>query len=254
MINLHVTPNGCGIFGCDEENNNEFFPSYQDNLFSTRRQQHGPQRRPVTFEQLTPSPIQQQTQYHTSQRHQNSQSTYQPQYQRPQQQTQYHASQQYQNSQNQYQQHRPQYSQNRPSKIRFSQDTNDKKEIIVKHVHEHVHYHSNDRPSRFQDGGIDFAYNEGPYFRTLNDSESIEIDTSGSTSGSPPGFFAEKNEDQEIIQRNVLKFQGGEEDKTFKFPSKKSKRSADHADHQQTEHIQSVCLSNHQSIIITLIE
>ena len=90
LINLHVTPNGCGIFGCEDE----FDPSY---FFGTRRQQaQSSQRRPVHFEQLTPSPI-----YHQENSYKQKQNYNVPNYPKFHQQTQ----------SQQHHQPRPQYNQ-----------------------------------------------------------------------------------------------------------------------------------------------
>ena len=233
LINLHVTPNGCGIFGCDDE----LYPSLPDpsGFFNTHQQQQhyqtqypqnhyqntrrhqspqqSSQRRPVTFEQLTPSP---------PIYHQPAQPSYhQPQYQHPPQQSQYHQNQYHQvpkyHQTNNYAKKRPSSS---SSKVRFGTS-----EEVVKHVHEHHHYHHDEipRPSRFQD---DISYHDHPaYFRTLNDTDS--------------DIFV--IEDSIVKDDDYDKVEDGEEEKSgFKFPKHhpKSKRSADH-DHQ-VEQIQPV--------------
>ena len=215
LINLHVTPNGCGLFGCEDDQQG-FDPSYPHNsgYFNTRRNQ-GPQRRPVTFEQLTPSPI-----YHQDVQPSYHQPQYQQQYPQPQYQQPHHFRQPTHPQQ-------PQYPQKRPTKVRFAQDINNPHEQVHKHVHVHHHYNHNENPNRYQDGGINFAYDEGPFFRTINDT-------------TDEGIILDENNQ---VKRNVVKKKSedegvGEADKAFKFPGKKSKRSADH----QPEQIQSVCL------------
>ncbi len=193
LINLHVTPNGCGLFGCD----NEFQPSFQDNFFGTRRQSQKQSQRPVSFEQLTPSPVYNPPRYPSNP------------YQKPQYQSQ---------NQYQYQNQRPYQRphQNRPNKVRFGND--DQKEVVVKHEHHHFHHHNPQAGSiadRYNDNGIRFGYEQnydGPYFRTLNDT---------------------LEEDNQVKKRNTaqLTFEGEEEKNAgqsegagFKFPNKSGRK------------------------------
>ena len=191
LINLHVTPNGCGVFGC----NDELQPSLPDFSTGNRRQQH--KNNNVQYEQLTPS------------------YNYQPQYDYQYQQKQeYNRRQQYNQHQDPY--HRPNNQHgypannyNRPSsstnKVRFGNDQGNG-QVVVKHEHHHYHHHQ--QQDRHQ-GGISFGL-EGPYFRTLNS----ETD--------------EENSNQ--VKRKVNQQSTGEGDKEgFAFPQsrKLDKRSAE---------------------------
>ena len=169
LINLHVTPNGCGVFGC----NDEFEPSFPEFFAGNRRQQN---KNNFQYEQLTP----------TTNHHQNYQSQYDYQYQ---QQQEYNRRQQY-NQQRPYHppsnQHgysapppkrllRPSSSANR---VRFGNDQ-DNDQVVIKH--EHHHYHHNQQQDRYKESGISFGYHpqemQRPYFRTL-DSETEEDSSS----------------------------------------------------------------------------
>ena len=243
LINLHVTPNGCGVFGCEDE----LDPSQ---FFGTRRHQNQrrPDTRPVHYETLTPSPewnpvYYPETNYnrkesynvpnYPQQQHQNQKTQYHHQQQpRPQSnpprfpQSQHTTPEYYQPeySQPKYPQTQyPQPHQNRPSsnnRVRFG--SQDQKEIVIRH--EHVHYHHDSSQSqnnkRYNDNGINFAYNDGPYFRTLNDTVTDYV----------------PEENNQVKRNTALPQSAGEEEKksssAFKFPSKSartlSKRSADH--------------------------
>ena len=228
LINLHVTPNGCGLFGCEEDG---FDASYQ-NYFGTRRQQ-SPNRQ-VQFEQLTPSPAYNEPVYNpprynppkydsrpprfpqNNYKQQYHQKQNQPQYQQPQNQQQY--------PQPQNQQQYPQQNYNRPSSnnnnVRFG-NANNNQQVVIKHEHHHYHHDSNQNNKKYNDNGINFGY-DGPSFRTLNDSD-IEA--------------LEKLESNQV-KRNIGAPLNGEQEKTtsdstaFKFPTRDgkslNKRSADH--------------------------
>ena len=245
LINLHVTPNGCGVFGCEDE----LDPSQ---FFGTRRNQNQrrPDTRPVHYETLTPSPEWNPV-YYPETNYNQKQSYNVPNYPQQQQQHQHHQKTQYhqqqsrpqsnpprfpqsqhttpeyqqpQYSQPKYQQPQyPQPQQNRPSsnnRVRFG--SQDQKEIVIRH--EHVHYHHDSSQSqnnkRYNDNGINFAYNDGPYFRTLNDTVTDYV----------------PEENNQVKRNTALPQSAGEEEKksssAFKFPSKSartlSKRSADH--------------------------
>ena len=202
LINLHVTPNGCGVFGC----NDEFEPSFPEFFAGNRRQQN---KNNFQYEQLTP----------TTNPHQNYQSQYDYQYQ---QQQEYNRRQQY-NQQRPYHppsnQHgysapppkrllRPSSSANR---VRFGNDQ-DNDQVVIKH--EHHHYHHNQQQDRYKESGISFGYHpqemQRPYFRTL-DSETEEDSSSNQ------------------VKRKVNNQSTGEGDKDgFQFPQSRQldKRSA----------------------------
>ena len=261
LINLHVTPNGCGIFGCEDElypslpDPSGFFNSqypqeqYQypqhNHYQNTRRhqqQQSTSQRRPVTFEQLTPSPpIYQQQQQQPQYQNYRPPSPQQSQYHQP---NQYNQGPLYNHQVPEYDGHHQTNSNYNPKKrrvqssnnVRFGGDSATSNEGVVKHVHEHHHYHHDENPrptiNRFQDH---ISYHNQPpaaYFRTLNDTDS-DI------------FVIEDAIVKDANEREVKEdlAYGGEEEKSgFKFPKHhpKSKRSADHDNHHQVEHIQPV--------------
>lgn len=199
LINLHVTPNGCGIFGCEDE----FYPS---DLFGTRRQQGSaaPQRRPV-YEQLTPSPSYNPQPIYPE-------NPYRPTYNQP-----------------QYPVHKVPQRQGpvrRPSsnRVRFGSP----EEVVVKHEHHHYHHNENNNGyNQKNNAGISFGY-DGPYFRTLNDTELEEVfddqDTNQVKRNTAVKFSEEeKNADTSQVKRNTASVKFSEEDKTaaFQFPSRK---------------------------------
>lgn len=178
LINLHVTPNGCGLFGCEDE----FLPSYATDFFGTRRQQGTPQRRPA-YEQLTPSPSYNQPIY--------PENPFRPSYNQPQ-----YPSQKV-----------PQRPVRRPSsnRVRFGGP----EEVVVKHEHHHYYHNDNNNGNNGykNNNGINFGY-DGPYFRTLNDTEAEEAEVT----------------DTNQVKRNTASVKFSEEDKTasaFQFPSRK---------------------------------
>lgn len=220
LINLHVTPNGCGLFGCDE---NGFEPSFQD-FFGTRRKQQN--SRPH-YEQLTPS-YPQQPQYYPQQPQNYPQNT--PNYQQnnyPHQHSSSYPKQTpvYQGGLNPSFQ-RPQRPQRPNSNNRVRFGDNNPSEVVIKHEHHHFHHHEEGN-KRYNDNGINFGY-DGPYFRTLNDTEKVE---NNQVKRKVPVSFAEEDKT----------------DSAFKFPSKKSKRSAD-----QPQDIQPVRKLTHQATTINL--
>jgi hypothetical protein len=254
LINLHVTPNGCGLFGCENYEEPSFQSSFVDTIFGTRREERPKRRRP-NYEQLTPSPVYyedypthqqppnqqyhqpQNQQYHqpqNQQHHQPQNQQYQPNNQRyqsqNQQQYQSHNQQQPQYQEQQYHQqqtHQPpvyhkqqqtKFHHSKPStKVRFGTYETAADEGIVKHEHHHYHHHEPANQNRFREGGINFAYNkgeEGAYFRTIND-------TTEESNNQVKSFFAES-------EKNIEKPSAS----AFKFPSRDgkilTKRSADH--------------------------
>ena len=211
LINLHVTPNGCGLFGCDDE----FAPSIPEFFGGNRRHQN----KNIQYEQLTPVYPQQNQNYqnqYQSNRPYHQQQLHNQQYHSP---AQYRPNQQsYYQEQNKYQQHAAQ----RPTanRVRFG---NDNQDIVVKHEHHHYHHHQHNE--RHRDNGISFGYNDGPYFRTLN-------------------LTDEENQ----VKRDT-KFPNGEGDKeSFQFPKSRSlnKRDADEGSISPAKDIQPVGTSNHK--------
>ena len=299
LINLHVTPNGCGVFGCEDEFNpsNLFQNANEYNPFRNRRHQsqRRPDTRPVHYEQLTPSPqyypennYQSQNNYNSQnfaqRKHQNNQ--YQQQ-QRPQKytppkfpETQYNPQNQYHQSQNQYHQSQfnpssyPEHQNNRQSsnnRVRFGGNNNKyyqqsqsqyhqsqneyhqerPKEVVIKHEHHHYHHDNNQNNKRYNDNGINFGYDNGPYFRTLdNQTDSAITDLEENSPIVPKSGEAEK-ESEENKKKS---------DSAFKFPSRSarnlSKRSADH-ENLPAEDIQPVgkntYTSNHLNLTLSSI-
>ena len=227
LINLHVTPNGCGLFGCEDE----FAPSIPEFFGGNRRHQN----KNIQYEQLTP--VHHQQNHHFQNQYQSNRPSNQQQLHNQQ----YHSSSQYQQNQQNYQ-YPTQYQQNqqnyyeqkntyqhhtakRPggSRVRFG---NDNQDIVVKHEHHHYHHHQHNE--RHKDNGISFGYTDGPYFRTLN-------------------LTDEENQ----VKRNT-KFPSGEGDKEgFQFPKSRSlnKRDADELSIAPAKDIQPVGTSNHNSTL-----
>ena len=260
LINLHVTPNGCGLFGCEDDGYGGFQDASFPDFFGTRRDSQRPKRK--QYQQLTPSPL-----YQEDVRLSGYQDNYRPVYQddyRPVHQDDYRPiigpqpqnykpkSQSYQpnyqdqynnanpsidrfsfNSNNQPAASRPTYSKN---PVRFSSDP-----VVVKHEHVHYHYDKDAEynNNRYNDGGINFAYNnnkrpqyEGPFFRTINDTttsaETFEEPLEEGDKEKPLVFGAEKKSDSTA----------------FKFPAKDGKALTKRsADGQQSEEIKAVSLS-----------
>ena len=132
LVNLHVVPNGCGIFGCD----------YDEQFHSNRKQGSSNGFLDVLF----PKPNYQSQNHHQQQQHHHPQPNYTPDYHYPQ--------------QDHYQQHHPQESvlPNPPRSESFFPSA-----AIVKHEHHHYHHQPQQQhQSRPQQGGngFSFGYND----------------------------------------------------------------------------------------------
>ncbi len=225
LINLHVTPNGCGLFGC--ENDDPYAPSLADTIFGTRRNQQPNNQYnynnqgfhpPKHYETLTPSPQYPQPEHYYS--HQQNQGS------------------QYQNNYNYQQPQRPRPPRQNPrpshnNRVRFSspavydQPQPHQQEIKVQHEHHHFHHHKHNSNPVHQ--GIRFglnsnandpAYYEGPYFRHLNDSTDQPIENNQVKRN----IFGEptKDSNDEIVE-DKKPDQEDKEESAFRFPTRSGK-------------------------------
>ena len=201
LINLHVTPNGCGIFGCD----------YDEQFHSNRKHQDQNGFLDYSF----PKPKYQQ-QYP------------QQQYQHPQQQY-HHQQQQY--PQQQY--HNYDGPPTTPESEPFFPSA-----VIVKHEHNHYHHHQpqhhqqQHRPQPQHGGGVSFGYNDVYGRNGEGDKENNEVKKRNVVVGSshPVPIEDARRGDQKP-----------ESESAFRFPEGRSlnKRSADgdlHHDHGHGHH------------------